>query len=396
MLPTLSEINAWDTQHLIAAARHWTTAADQWECVFLQVRNEAHFLMWQGAGGEGLRQRTRDDLSIVSADADQLRQASAIVRDGAGSIGAAHRRVSYAVEDAQNAGFHVGEDLSVTDTQISRTATQQAYRRTQALAFASEIRRRATQLIGIEQQVADSIAAATAGIATTDFPKTGHGDTPRIQAVDQRGFKRDPPPPPGSPGNPFAGWTDEQMAQVATEIAHGHAWDQHCTDFPGMTRQDLSRWIYDTMKDPSTRVATSINSGGIALLRDGKVVFIDPRNPDYGTAFRPNPTPTSKWRTPLEYFEQQTRPLRPIGPPAPGRLPPLTPGVMSPPRPLPKTEPPAAPKSAPPPRAGGAPLLPGGPATPIGPHIVHPPHSIPHHLPILGEDDPWENPRDFE
>jgi hypothetical protein len=385
LAPTLSEISAWDTEHLIAAARHWTTTADRWKDVFLDMRNEAHFLVWEGAGGEGLRQRTSDDLSIVSGKVDQLRQASAVARDGAGCIGAAHRRVIYAIEDARDGGFQVIENLSVTDTRISPTA-----------AFASEIRQRATQLVDIEKQVAGRITAAAAGIATTDFPTTDHQFAPRIQSVDQHTFKQDPPPPPGPPGDPFAGWTDEQMAQVATEIAHGHAWEQHCTDFPGMSRQDLARWIYDTMKDPSTRVATSINSGGIALLRDGKIVFIDPRNPDYGTAYRPNPTPTSRWRTPLEYFEQQTKPLEPIGPPTPGRLPPLTPGEMSPSAPSPGAEPPPAPKSAPPPRAGGAPLLPGGPATPLGPHVVHPPHSIPHHLPILGEDDPWENYQDFQ
>lgn len=38
----------------------------------------------------------------------------------------------------------------------------------------------------------------------------------------------------------------------------------------------------------------------------------------------------------------------------------------------------------------------GGPVTPLGPHVIHPPHSIPHHWPILGENDPDENPRDFE
>ena len=39
----------------------------------------------------------------------------------------------------------------------------------------------------------------------------------------------------------------------------------------------------------------------------------------------------------------------------------------------------------------------GGPsAEPFGPQPVHPPGSIHHHFPILGEDDPMENPRDFE
>ncbi|WP_078321108.1 hypothetical protein [Mycobacterium sp. D16R24] len=39
----------------------------------------------------------------------------------------------------------------------------------------------------------------------------------------------------------------------------------------------------------------------------------------------------------------------------------------------------------------------GGPsAEPFGPQPVHPPGSIHHHFPILGVDDPEENPRDFE
>lgn len=34
MLPTLSHIHAWDTEHLIEAAYYWTKVADQWEDVF--------------------------------------------------------------------------------------------------------------------------------------------------------------------------------------------------------------------------------------------------------------------------------------------------------------------------------------------------------------------------
>lgn len=40
-----------------------------------------------------------------------MRQASGLAREGAGTIGAAQRRVIYAVQDAHNAGFNVEEDL---------------------------------------------------------------------------------------------------------------------------------------------------------------------------------------------------------------------------------------------------------------------------------------------
>jgi hypothetical protein len=193
---------------------------------------------------------------------------------------------------------------------------------------------------------------------------------------------------------------------VATEIAHGHALDH----FPGTNPSDLARSIYDAMKDPNTSIGTSTKSGGLTLMKsDGTVIFINPRDGDYGTAFVPKPRPGETWRTPLEYFEQNTRAVEPLPPPKPGRLPPLVPGEIAPSA-GPASQPPAAarpappqppveapiPKPAPAPKGSEMPMLPGGPAGPIGPHVVHPPHSIPHHFPILGEDDPGENPRDFE
>ncbi|KBL53590.1 hypothetical protein T604_00032 [Mycobacterium tuberculosis UT0087] len=91
-----------------------------------------------------------------------MRQASGLAREGAGTIGAAQRRVIYAVQDAHNAGFNVEEDLSVTDTRTSRTFAEQAARQAQAQALAGDIRQRATQLIGVEHEVAAKIATATA------------------------------------------------------------------------------------------------------------------------------------------------------------------------------------------------------------------------------------------
>ncbi|VBA49853.1 hypothetical protein LAUMK142_02217 [Mycobacterium pseudokansasii] len=128
MPATLSQIRAWSTEHLIDAAGYWTQTADQWEDVFLQMRNPSYAIAWNGAGGDALRERTSADLPIVAAKADQLRQAAAVARNGASEISAAQQRVLYAVEDAQNAGFTVGEDLSVTDTRVGSTTAEQAAR----------------------------------------------------------------------------------------------------------------------------------------------------------------------------------------------------------------------------------------------------------------------------
>lgn len=164
MLATLSQIRAWSTEHLIDAAGYWTETADRWEDVFLQMRNQAHAIAWNGAGGDGLRQRTRADFSTVSGIADQLRRAATIARNGAGTIDAAQRRVMYAVEDAQDAGFNVGEDLSVTDTKTTQPAAVQAARLAQAQALAGDIRLRVGQLVAAENEVSGQLAATTGDV----------------------------------------------------------------------------------------------------------------------------------------------------------------------------------------------------------------------------------------
>ncbi len=39
-VPTLSQIQAWDTEHLEGTANHWTSAADTWEHSFTNVYRE--------------------------------------------------------------------------------------------------------------------------------------------------------------------------------------------------------------------------------------------------------------------------------------------------------------------------------------------------------------------
>jgi hypothetical protein len=115
-LPPLSQIRVWDVEHLIKAADHWTGTADQWDGVALQVWQDSHGLDWEGVARDALIQRTSADKATISGKADQLRESATVARRGASDIDAARRRVMYAAQDAQNAGFGVGENVSVTDT----------------------------------------------------------------------------------------------------------------------------------------------------------------------------------------------------------------------------------------------------------------------------------------
>lgn len=170
MLPTLSQIKSWDVDHLTEAAMHWSAAADRWESVFHEVWQQSRTVSWQGQAANALHDRTSTDKSLVGSKADQLRQAAAIARKGAGDIGAAHRRVVYAVEDANKAGFKVGEDLSVTDTRNISNAQQRAARRAQAQTFAADIRQRATTLATLDNEVAANLAGTAADVGDITFP----------------------------------------------------------------------------------------------------------------------------------------------------------------------------------------------------------------------------------
>ncbi|WP_406816741.1 hypothetical protein [Mycobacterium sp. M23085] len=198
MPATLSQIQAWSTEHLIDAAAYWTQTADRWEDAFLTMRNQAQSIIWHGAGGDALRQRTAADVSVVSGKADQLRQAAGIARNGASDISAAQRRVLYGVEDAQNTGFTVGEDLSVTDTR-STSPAERATRQAQAEAFAADLRLRAEQLDGADTKVSGQLTAATAGLGGGGFPQNSTSDHGgQAQSSSGNGGQ----PQPGHTGGP--------------------------------------------------------------------------------------------------------------------------------------------------------------------------------------------------
>jgi hypothetical protein len=169
MVPTLSQIEAYSTDHLVDAADHWDSLADRWEDAHWQVRNQAHVLDWQGAAADALRARTVSDYTVASSQADQLRATSRIARQQAGELDHLRNSVLYAVEDAHNAGFVVGEDFSVIDTRAGRTAAELAARQAQAQAFAADIRGRAGALVGADTAVAADLSGAAAGIGDNSF-----------------------------------------------------------------------------------------------------------------------------------------------------------------------------------------------------------------------------------
>jgi hypothetical protein len=197
--PGLSQLLAWPTEHLSQAADYWEAMGGRCYGLANQVWQDALSIDWQGEAADRLRTVTHSDMLTTSTVADQLHEAAKVARSGASDLYVVRSRVRYAVEDTRTAGFGVGEDLSVTDRASGGSPVQRAARQAQAQTFAGNIRQRAAELVGLDQQVAGKVTAAVAGIRHTFPQNPSFGPPPkdnRVQAVDNRTFKQDPSPQP--------------------------------------------------------------------------------------------------------------------------------------------------------------------------------------------------------
>jgi hypothetical protein len=373
-VPGLSALLSWPTEHLTEAAAHWENVGDRSYGVAHGVWSDALGVDWSGNSADALRTDTHADLMTTSGVVDQLQEAASVARGGASELDAARSQVRYAVEDAQAAGFKVGEDLSVTDRMADGSAAQMAARQAAAKAHAANIGGRAAQLIGVDARVASKVTAAVAGIGST-FPQTPSTNG-QVHAVDNRTFKQGPDhPPTPSPKGPSAG----DMRKVIEKLPKGsrEAY-REVRSLEDLER--LKQWMNEHGTDIDSRYPVP-EMGKWKRLPDGseigernsadstgrKALDIELKKPD-GT--------TDHWKVHIN---------------------PKTGGVPE----IPATQP--APAEAAPAEVVPAEQAPveefegAGPVgIPAAPHFVHPPGTIDHGIPIIGEDDPGEAARDFK
>ena len=147
-LPRLSEVQAWDTQHLTTAAQRWADTATRWE----------------GGAATAAQGRAVADRTQVSRVAERLRTVAANARSGAAELSAARQRVLSAVDATRAAGFEVLNDLTVTYLDDGTSAATAAARRVRAESLAQDLWRRAADLAAIDREVAQRITATSSEI----------------------------------------------------------------------------------------------------------------------------------------------------------------------------------------------------------------------------------------
>jgi hypothetical protein len=116
---TRSEIEDLTTSDFSDAAARWRTAADQSDEVFDRHRQNIAApggTTWEGDAKDAALDRATADGVVAGNQNGVVREAAGIAEDAVTDINAAQREVLAAITEAENDGFTVAEDLSVTDS----------------------------------------------------------------------------------------------------------------------------------------------------------------------------------------------------------------------------------------------------------------------------------------
>ncbi|MEV0672581.1 hypothetical protein [Mycobacterium sp. NPDC050441] len=181
-LPTRSEIEEWSTSHLSDAARSWRTAAAASEGAFDQHRQNVSApggTAWEGGAKDAALDRVTADVAVVGRQSSVLREAAGLAENGGHDIAAAKDKVVEAISAAENDGFRVGEDLSVSDSRKYDITTIVA--RNRALKeHAEDIRWTAEHLVQADKLVGDRLQAKAAELDGIRFDGDGEGGSVQV------------------------------------------------------------------------------------------------------------------------------------------------------------------------------------------------------------------------
>lgn len=166
-LPSLSQIFGWDAEHLSRAGTDWSATAEHWEESFDAVHRgmlAPGGTVWEGAAADAAQERAFGDLMKVRALADALSGAATIAHRGADQLTYLKGQALGAIEEARDARFTVGEDLSVTDA-----SSHSGSRVAAARQIAATIAARAAALSAADKDIAARIISATAELSSRGF-----------------------------------------------------------------------------------------------------------------------------------------------------------------------------------------------------------------------------------
>lgn len=167
---TRSRIEGWTTGHLQSASLGWERAANIIDEQYGKAQSAVGGVPWTGPASDRANGKLSDNLAKVRASLDLMRQAAAIAKAGAESIGAAKNDAVNAIKNTEGQFFSVSEELAVTDRLPWIISPALALmRKLQATHAQADIRARASVLEWTDQQVADQLDGMTTKLREFDL-----------------------------------------------------------------------------------------------------------------------------------------------------------------------------------------------------------------------------------
>jgi hypothetical protein len=178
-LPTRSQLEAWDTDCLGAAASAWSQRAAAIKGAFAKAQSGVDGVDWSGTSADQARSRLSADVAKVHTALEQLEHAEQTATRGAQSIANAKHAAVAAIRDAEEQIFSVSEDLQVTDPVPPLIAAPQRLARDMAMqTMQARIRACALVLASTDERVAAELkrtAADLEGFKLGGGPGVGPG-----------------------------------------------------------------------------------------------------------------------------------------------------------------------------------------------------------------------------
>jgi hypothetical protein len=192
--------------------------------------------VWKGETADAAREQAFTDLAKVRGLADTLSEAAAVARRGADQLDYLKRHAIDAIDEAREAGFTVGEDLSVTDT-----SKYSGFRMVAVQQFAATIAARAAALSAADREIGAKITTATTELAHHGFAEAPADGT--VQALDF----------PTAPADLDAGLSEARRRALAyADKWAGRAEDDHLAnpdyDYFGHGAGDCTNYASQVMR----------------------------------------------------------------------------------------------------------------------------------------------------
>ncbi|WP_131705566.1 hypothetical protein [Mycolicibacterium obuense] len=299
MIPTLSQVKAWNVEPLDLAATRWENLADLWNDSFRRFADRLQGVHWSGAAADAAHARAIQDQLRIGQLAQTLSITAATARSAAVEIANAKRATLAAIGEAHAEAFIVEVDLTLTDRLVSDSLAEHLDREQQRATLTNEIKQLATALVALDQQAAEQLRRAAEGLASFSFTSPHQPDTNPVQLID---FHSAPPPEKPSwtsPDPPPGGWSEDPITRAAQKIAYGHASTKHLANEwpPGTSRDDLAREVERMMRSsikPESGMIVGRTVDGAPAIYDPKtntLLIRDAAAGDAGTVFKPTRGP---------------------------------------------------------------------------------------------------------